>query len=108
MTAAPLASVPPEQNTAAAKGAIPPVEGLAGEPSKQQLHDALFGDPANLTAPINTVEDKFQLLPAFIKVRGLPRPMTIFYPKGHLHSHGQFVRLPSLSVISMSRMSEMQ
>ena len=102
MTAAPLGSVPPQQNTAAAKGAMPAEEGLAGEPSKQQLHDALFGDPANLTAPINTVEDKFQLLPAFIKVRGPLRPMTIFHPEGHLHSYGHFVRLPSLSVLSMS------
>lgn len=35
----------------------------------QQLHDALYSDPAKLTQPINTVEDKFQLLPAFLKVR---------------------------------------
>lgn len=33
--------------------------------------EALFGDPSKLTQPIKTVEDKFQLLPAFLKVRGL-------------------------------------
>ena len=43
---------------------------LLGDP---QLHDALLGDPAKLTEPIKRVEDKFQLLPAFLKVAG---PMT--------------------------------
>lgn len=33
--------------------------------------EALFCDPSKLTQPIKTVEDKFQLLPAFLKVRGL-------------------------------------
>ena len=33
--------------------------------------EALLGDPSKLTQPIKTVEDKFQLLPAFLKVRGL-------------------------------------
>ncbi len=43
---------------------------LLGDP---QLHDALLGDPAKLTDPIKRVEDKFQLLPAFLKVAS---PMT--------------------------------
>ena len=43
---------------------------LLGDP---QLHDALLGDPAKLTEPIKRVEDKFQLLPAFLKVVS---PMT--------------------------------
>jgi DNA-directed RNA polymerase III subunit RPC2 len=33
--------------------------------------EALASDPAKLAAPIKRVEDKFQLLPAFLKVRGL-------------------------------------
>lgn len=33
--------------------------------------DAMFGDPTLLSSPIKTVEDKYQLLPAFLKVRGL-------------------------------------
>ena len=35
------------------------------------LHESLHGDPSKLTAPIKRVEDKFQLLPAFLQVRGL-------------------------------------
>ncbi len=31
----------------------------------------LTADPSKLTLPIKTVEDKFALLPAFLKVRGL-------------------------------------
>jgi hypothetical protein len=37
------------------------------------VHELLMGDPSKLTAPIKTVKDKFQLLPAFLKVRGLVR-----------------------------------
>jgi DNA-directed RNA polymerase III subunit RPC2 len=50
------------------------VQQQPSEPSANghgDLHDALYGDPTKLTAPIKTVEDKFQLLPAFLKVRGL-------------------------------------
>lgn len=35
------------------------------------FHEALYGDHSKLTAPIKTVRDKFELLPAFLKVRGL-------------------------------------
>ena len=36
------------------------------------LDDVLLGgDPSKLNQPIKKVEDKFQLLPAFLKVRGL-------------------------------------
>ena len=34
---------------------------------------ALTADPTKLTAPIRSVQDKFELLPAFLKVRGLVR-----------------------------------
>eukprot|EP00955_Chlamydomonas_euryale_P015763 168655-Chlamydomonas_euryale.AAC.2 len=45
--------------------------------------DALTGDPSKLTAPIKRVEDKFQLLPAFLQVRGLV--------KQHLDSYNYFI-----------------
>lgn len=35
--------------------------------------DCLTRDPSKVTAPIGTLEDKFELLPAFLKVRGLVR-----------------------------------
>ena len=35
--------------------------------------DCLQVDPATLNAPIKTLKDKFELLPAFLKVRGLVR-----------------------------------
>ena len=35
--------------------------------------DCLQGDPATLNAPIKTLKDKLELLPAFLKVRGLVR-----------------------------------
>lgn len=31
----------------------------------------LYEDPSKLTEPIKTVQDKYRLLPAFLKVRGL-------------------------------------
>ena len=37
------------------------------------VEDCLSGDPAKLAAPIKTLKDKFELLPAFLKVRGLVR-----------------------------------
>lgn len=35
------------------------------------MPECLTSDPNKLTEPIKRVEDKFQLLPAFLKVRGL-------------------------------------
>ena len=35
--------------------------------------DCLTRDPSKVTAPIGTLEEKFELLPAFLKVRGLVR-----------------------------------
>ena len=50
-------------------------------------HDAaeevLLKDPKKLTSPIKTVEDKFELLPAFLKVRGLV--------KQHIDSFNYFI-----------------
>lgn len=48
-----------------------------------QLEEALLGDPAKLTQPIKTIEDKYSLLPAFLKVRGLV--------KQHLDSFNYFI-----------------
>lgn len=47
------------------------------------LHQALHGDPSKLTQPIKTVQDKFQLLPAFLQVRGLV--------KQHIDSFNYFI-----------------
>ena len=41
-------------------------------------------DPAKLTKPINTVQDKYELLPAFLKVRGLV--------KQHIDSFNYFIK----------------
>ena len=59
---------------AAANGAPPhanmEANGIMDAPmlDDPQLHDALLSDPAKLTQPIKRVEDKYQLLPAFLKV----------------------------------------
>ena len=37
------------------------------------VEQCLLGDPTKLNAPIKTLKDKFELLPAFLKVRGLVR-----------------------------------
>ena len=48
------------------KNAAPPGKGEALEDGLDSLMD-----PAKLTKPIKTVKDKYELLPAFLKVRGL-------------------------------------
>lgn len=45
--------------------------------------DVLRKDPKRLTSPIKTVEDKYELLPAFLKVRGLV--------KQHIDSFNYFI-----------------
>lgn len=35
------------------------------------VDELLTKDPSLLTAPVKTIEDKFKLLPAFLKIRGL-------------------------------------
>lgn len=35
------------------------------------MREALLRDPAALTAPVSTLRDKYELLPAFLAVRGL-------------------------------------
>jgi DNA-directed RNA polymerase III subunit RPC2 len=44
------------------------VDGRAGMDAADKV---LYEDPAKLTEPIKTVQDKYKLLPAFLKVRGL-------------------------------------
>ena len=38
------------------------------------VHEVLQGDPRKLTLPIKTVQDKYELLPAFLKVRAFVLP----------------------------------
>lgn len=47
------------------------------------VDELLRRDPAKLTAPIKAIEDKYQLLPAFLKVRGLV--------KQHIDSFNYFI-----------------
>ena len=48
-----------------------PMDFDVGPSGDAALDAALYGDPAKLTAPIKTLADKYELLPAFLKVRGL-------------------------------------
>jgi hypothetical protein len=47
----------------------------AGCTADHGIHDAIYNglleDPSKLTEPIRTVEDKYELLPAFLKVSWL-------------------------------------
>ena len=45
----------------------------APDASDASAMDCLTRDPSKITAPIATLEDKYELLPAFLKVRGLVR-----------------------------------
>ncbi|PNW76230.1 hypothetical protein CHLRE_12g542800v5 [Chlamydomonas reinhardtii] len=49
----------------------PGPDGMEAVGGDEALAEALYGDPTRLTEPIKTVNDKFALLPAFLKVRGL-------------------------------------
>lgn len=75
-----VASPPPHASKAHAAAAVSELSphkatGAAGAPP--DADDAALasllsgGDPATLTAPIPTIEDKFKLLPAFLRIRGL-------------------------------------
>ena len=44
---------------------------LGGVELQNGVHEVLQGDPRKLTMPIKTVQDKYELLPAFLKVRAL-------------------------------------
>ena len=44
---------------------------LGGAELQNGVHEVLQGDPRKLTMPIKTVQDKYELLPAFLKVRAL-------------------------------------
>lgn len=39
------------------------------KPSPGSVEDLLFKDPTKLTAPIKDLKEKYELLPAFLKVR---------------------------------------
>ena len=60
------------------------VKGQAdGEELANGIEKDLLKDPSKLTQPIKSVEDKYELLPAFLKVRGLV--------KQHIDSFNYFV-----------------
>ena len=44
---------------------------MLGADVHEGLREALLRDPAALTAPVSTLRDKYELLPAFLAVRGL-------------------------------------
>ena len=44
---------------------------MLGADANEGLREALLRDPAALTAPVSTLRDKYELLPAFLAVRGL-------------------------------------
>ena len=50
---------------------------------ENEANQVLLKDPTKLTSPIKTVEDKYELLPAFLKVRGLV--------KQHIDSFNYFI-----------------
>ena len=50
---------------------------------ENEANQVLLKDPRKLTSPIKTVEDKYELLPAFLKVRGLV--------KQHIDSFNYFI-----------------
>lgn len=50
---------------------------------ENETNQVLLKDPRKLTSPIKTVEDKYELLPAFLKVRGLV--------KQHIDSFNYFI-----------------
>jgi DNA-directed RNA polymerase III subunit RPC2 len=47
------------------------MDGLPPGAAGDGVDELLTKDPQLLTAPIKTIEDKFKLLPAFLKIRGL-------------------------------------
>ena len=69
---------PPRRRPQQAAGTEPATAAAAGmaagvDPSWAAVDAALSGDPAKQAAPIKGLKDKYELLPAFLKVRGLVR-----------------------------------
>lgn len=61
----------PVASQAGSMGAPVPMEVDEGPTDADGVEQLLRSDPSKLTAPIKTIEDKFKLLPAFLKIRGL-------------------------------------
>lgn len=61
-----------EQTASALEEGDTPIEtseaGTSEAPAKGSLEDVLYGDPSKLTEPVKTIDDKWKLLPAFLKV----------------------------------------
>ena len=56
--------------------------------------ECLTSDPSKLTHPIGTVRDKFELLPAFLRVRGLVRQHIDSFNYFINHEIKKIVRAP--------------
>ena len=59
-----------EENLGPKPGKMSPKAGVEPMETTEDVMAAL-SDPSKLTKPIKTVQDKYELLPAFLKVRGL-------------------------------------
>ena len=55
-----------------------PNRGLDGAELQNGLHEVLQGDPSKLTLPIKAVQEKYELLPAFLKASLLCLPLHMY------------------------------
>ncbi|KAL9643773.1 hypothetical protein ABK040_016075 [Willaertia magna] len=63
---------------------------------EKTLYELLYGEPTKLTTPINTLEDKWRLLPAFMKVKGLFRQ--------HIDSFNYFINVDIKKIVQANNM----
>lgn len=77
---------------------------LAGAELQNGVQEGLYGDPKKLTTPIKAVQDKYELLPAFLKVRCCPplgnnisfnRHYITLLPGAKSHTEGSERRRPA-------------
>lgn len=72
---------------------MPVADGPPGQ-GVDDLEACLTSDPSKLTHPIGTVRDKFELLPAFLRVRGLVRQHIDSFNYFINHEIKKIVRAP--------------
>ncbi|KAF0983447.1 hypothetical protein FDP41_010512 [Naegleria fowleri] len=68
----------------------------ANKSEAASLHDLLYGNPSKITEPIKQVEDKWRLLPAFMKVKGLFRQ--------HIDSFNYFINVDIKKIVQANNM----
>jgi hypothetical protein len=69
-SAPPAGLSPPQPSVSPShERAAPPAGPSNAGGGGSSLDDVLYGDPSKLTEPIKTIENKYELLPAFLKVR---------------------------------------